>query len=213
MDPNTQGGISLVEKEKEVQEVAKVLMASPRRLFSTRLCIGSACKDPNNFFVATALGLDVDSWKRTSRHVLFQLKVTKVGAMNDLKGGTWFFVGDQLPTCLVNGRGERCTSAADVDVRRSVNKDSVLHLAKRPKVGDDFPSVDFASETLALAPAPAPIALGNPVAPVPETLPVPVPAPLSETLPVPVTAPVPAPAPVAAMPYSNAPLASNLTLL
>jgi hypothetical protein len=209
MDSDTQGAISLVEKEKEVREVAKVLAASPRRLFSTRLCMGSACEDPNNFFVATALGLDLDSWRRTSRHVLFQLKVTKVGAKNDLKGGTWFFVGDQLPKCLVNGRGERCTLAADVDVRRSVNNNDVLHLAKRPKVGDHLSSVGFAFETLASAPAPAPIPLGNPVAPVPETLPVPVPAPLSETLPVPVTAPVPAPAPVPATPSSAPSLASD----
>jgi hypothetical protein len=83
----------------------------------------------------------------------------QVGGDNEFGGGLWFFPGDVFPGCLVNARGERCTSVDDVDLRRSLNGGDDSHTAKRLKTHDQHPMEGF-------EPAPAPDlgAVGIPIA-------------------------------------------------
>ncbi|KAJ1456401.1 hypothetical protein M885DRAFT_564274, partial [Pelagophyceae sp. CCMP2097] len=77
------GGMTTVD---DLDAVVAALRHHPGKLMSSRLCPSRSCDDPQHYYAPLVLGVDA--------------------ALDDLKAGTWFFVGDALPQCLVDVHGK-----------------------------------------------------------------------------------------------------------
>jgi hypothetical protein len=116
-----------------VDPVVDALRRHPGKLMSSKLCPSLSCGDPQQYYAPLVLGIEETLWKRHVRSALTRVVHTRIGNTNDLKAGTWFFVGDALPPCLVDARGNQCTRVEDADLHRSVSSDDARRPTKRPK--------------------------------------------------------------------------------